>query len=768
MKSSHKRFLEVFSKPQSYFLVLVFLLICINVPFWNHSVWWPGTDTALAGESFYTFYSEFFLHGELLRWLPYGHYGIQADHWQLFDLSPMSYLTGLMGWIFRAKNALLLFKITLFFEQVLLLFGCFLLSEKLFKFRSTVFFVCLAVIGTTMPLIQVFWNFRIFYLFPLVLYLLYLSFEKGKPHYLWWAGTVEIFSLTGSLPYYGPIHLLIALFFCVAFYLEFRPRFVFILERSAQNLIFFILMLAVGAVFLYLEANMLNGIAVESRGRNALSHVVRLEDFLSYGPYLSPASFLGFLFPGVIHQFSRVTPETQLLIYIGALPFFFVFYASVSTRSRLAILFGSIVLLLSFFSLSTTSAVSKLFYYLFPPLSLFRSLGMLKGILRLFLLFFAGFGLDQFLKDAQNLEEGKEYRALLIKFYLCVAVASGLLVFLDMKYLNAFAYLKEWIQFHHFQLGIFFLFLLFCALRLHRKIRMGGAAAIFFLALNVLPYQGLVYASWPKNPSWSELGRVQDYAFQMQRGLNYDLTKRSMMGLRQVQDLSRTTVEPHNYIQYDPCFQVFTTSFQPEAVTRLNHARWNLPSSKPAEVAAFFRDPETLNFLQVVGCATPKVKIIPDALFASDQAEALHLIKTVSDFGRTVVIEDRTRQGNETLPAPQAVSASNEVSVISFSFNELVVRARVSKASGAWLYYADTYHPGWKAWMDGEEVPIYRANLAFKAIQLAPGTHTVCFRYFDSLRGVASYMLAFLSIAFGITLVLVILLWLAPFFKPSS
>jgi len=47
----------------------------------------------------------------------------------------------------------------------------------------------------------------------------------------------------------------------------------------------------------------------------------------------------------------------------------------------------------------------------------------------------------------------------------------------------------------------------------------------------------------------------------------------------------------------------------------------------------------------------------------------------------------------------------------------------------AFLYVSDTYYPGWRAYVDGKETEIYRANLAFRAIEAPKGKHTVVFKY---------------------------------------
>jgi uncharacterized membrane protein YfhO len=51
------------------------------------------------------------------------------------------------------------------------------------------------------------------------------------------------------------------------------------------------------------------------------------------------------------------------------------------------------------------------------------------------------------------------------------------------------------------------------------------------------------------------------------------------------------------------------------------------------------------------------------------------------------------------------------------------------------LVLTDLFYPGWRADVDGREVPIQRANFAFRAVSVPAGTHTVRFRFVpDSVR----------------------------------
>jgi hypothetical protein len=48
----------------------------------------------------------------------------------------------------------------------------------------------------------------------------------------------------------------------------------------------------------------------------------------------------------------------------------------------------------------------------------------------------------------------------------------------------------------------------------------------------------------------------------------------------------------------------------------------------------------------------------------------------------------------------------------------------------AYLVFSEVWYPGWRAWVDGVETPIYRADFAFRSVWLAaPGSHTVVMRF---------------------------------------
>ncbi len=62
-----------------------------------------------------------------------------------------------------------------------------------------------------------------------------------------------------------------------------------------------------------------------------------------------------------------------------------------------------------------------------------------------------------------------------------------------------------------------------------------------------------------------------------------------------------------------------------------------------------------------------------------------------------------------------------------FAANSLSLEVSNSGPREVFLYYADVWHPGWKARVNGQLVEVKRANLAYKLITLPLGMNRVDF-----------------------------------------
>jgi hypothetical protein len=81
-------------------------------------------------------------------------------------------------------------------------------------------------------------------------------------------------------------------------------------------------------------------------------------------------------------------------------------------------------------------------------------------------------------------------------------------------------------------------------------------------------------------------------------------------------------------------------------------------------------------------------------------------------------------------------SKSSEAAVTTFPswvnidiYTPNVVSMKVSTPIPQFLFLSDEYYPDWQATIDNKPLPIMRANYAFRAVLVPPGTHQVVFSY---------------------------------------
>ena len=78
------------------------------------------------------------------------------------------------------------------------------------------------------------------------------------------------------------------------------------------------------------------------------------------------------------------------------------------------------------------------------------------------------------------------------------------------------------------------------------------------------------------------------------------------------------------------------------------------------------------------------------------------------------------------------------VNIRSYSDEKIVIDAKAQ--DGGFLVLSDTYYPGWKAYVDGKEAEILRANYAYRALYLEKGDHEVTFEYKPMSVRVGAYI----------------------------
>ncbi len=99
--------------------------------------------------------------------------------------------------------------------------------------------------------------------------------------------------------------------------------------------------------------------------------------------------------------------------------------------------------------------------------------------------------------------------------------------------------------------------------------------------------------------------------------------------------------------------------------------------------------------------------------------------------GRDVPVErlPETPHRDVSTPRQPDVSYVHTPPHTSLTPSPNVVTITVLLERPGWVVLADTYYPGWFAYLDGRPAPLLRANYAFRAVAVEAGEHVVEFRY---------------------------------------
>lgn len=716
-------------------------------------------DALMTFTTYHFFYSELFFQGELPQWSPFYAFGMPSHYVQIASFTPLSYLTMALGYCLRVKNVYFLYGLTMLLEQLVFLAGLYHLSKMFFHEKMTVMVVCLIGILTHVSYGQIFFNFRIYYLAPLILYAIFSFFQKKHAAYLWIAGILVLLNLLGAPQYFASI------FFFVYFFVFFMlllshikklPLKTILTKKSIVLLVLLAFLLICHFVFL---KHLTYGVSLASESRNAETLGNSQQDFITYGG----VAHLPSLVTSLVSAYPFFQPNGAGIdntFYVSVAGVFFFFWALIFVRKYNYFVLMTVFVSLVFLSLG--GAFSKLVYY-FPLMAYFRHIGLIYGLAKIFMILCLGFGLDHFLMTKQTF--GKK---LLRSVFVCAGILLCfflLKMFQDAKWIEWLCSQFQWCSLPLFHLvfrwGGYAFFLLIVggveivlsALRQGDKyaVRFRIFRALFVLALmtELFSYQSLALKSLPDVDAakyqLSSMIKVKPLKYQPQRffmpkdeavKLRYDFLTRP-------ERINLSTFE-FDYMQFDPCIIRGIYDLMCSGVKDLFKINSGILAAEGGceedklrivtQSINYETKPEAKEFfvkmgrvLDVTALKEPKMpiaaiykmaKVMHDkVIFVNGNAEEMKKVREgLSGFG------------------PENVS----VKVKKFTANTLIAEANVKKKGGAWMVYDDAYHPGWKAYVDGQKVDISQANLAFKAVYLSEGSSEIVLKFFNGKGSVLS------------------------------
>ena len=119
----------------------------------------------------------------------------------------------------------------------------------------------------------------------------------------------------------------------------------------------------------------------------------------------------------------------------------------------------------------------------------------------------------------------------------------------------------------------------------------------------------------------------------------------------------------------------------------------------------------------------PHAQVVPNTT-EGDFAAIDHMKQADFDPAQTVILHV-----DENLPDERIFSGGTADITL---YEDTRVEITTNTESGGYLVLSDAYYPDWQATIDGEVVPIMRANSTFKAIMLPAGEHDIVFEFVPS------------------------------------
>ena len=147
--------------------------------------------------------------------------------------------------------------------------------------------------------------------------------------------------------------------------------------------------------------------------------------------------------------------------------------------------------------------------------------------------------------------------------------------------------------------------------------------------------------------------------------------------------------------------------------------------------------------------ALPRAFVVGAQRVVDGEDAALEAITRPGFDARRVAITEKPLDG---LPSTPGAEAGGSAEIVSYKPERVVVRAR--SAGAGLVVLGDNQYPGWKATVDGKDVPIERVDYLFRGVQVGPGEHTVVFRY-EPLSWRIGWIVSLVSLA-GLVLAFVI------------
>lgn len=597
--------------------------------------------------------------------------------------------------------------------------------------------------------------------FPLVLLLFEKGFQGKKPFFFFMTGAALAFQFLQH-------HWQISYYSCLAVALYFFGRVYFIYrDEKAWKPISKLLLYSFVMVVIFFGIASLNFLSVNQwaqqseRGggmsyQDATNWSEPPEELLTYfNPYYFGISRENYKDPGKIDVFywGRM-PFTQGSDYIGILPILLALLAAIYKRGKYFWVSVILILFSQLVAMGKYSFLYDLMYYYFPGMKTFRVPKMILFVFVFFVSVTAGMGLDWLLNERREGEKG--FRRFLFTLYAIAGVVLVLSIvawFFPSPFIGLFkgtvnpygrySATSTLMGKYQFAVSGFILSSIILGLStalIHitgtgRYLKQAKVVFILVFLFDVwfLNYKFLSTVPWKDDPHITTTPNIEyirkDKDLFRIAPLDGTGSNNKWFFYKMESVIAYEPVAEKIFTEYMDHIDIAGASLDLLNVKYLLFKREEFGGNTPPlgtmvlgkYKVVFNKDPNSVVLLNTR--FIPRAFPVHQVVVEKDKDIIFNILNNPQFNPREMVVLEDAPPAN--ISASPVSSSASKVKISRYTNDKITVDAEM--AENGFLVLSEKYYPGWKAYVDGKEAEIYKANYVMRATYLSKGRHNVEF-----------------------------------------
>lgn len=697
---------------------------------------WVTGKRMVSGDSVVWFgvFSYFFdclRHGILPLWNPYMNCGeiffLNIHVLHLWD--PSTLLLVLVGKLFRVST-LTIYQYDLLLRYLIFISGSYIFFRRLAKYRFSAFFafITLSFSAICSSYLKQHGFILCFYTLPWVLFLSFKFLEERSSMLLLW-----LFFFLGAAFATSGYHIMYLISACAVLLtcIYISKGFAYPKTGFSTNdrkviwgaiIIFLLLSINLIPVFLAYIRDTVPDVRIFEAPTAANAY---LADFFNlFTPYSFMLHFEMIYFKSVL--------ASEAFLYIGLIPLFLaiagIFYSRHKYRTGFTLALGITALLM----LGLQFGLSRLFSYFFPFFFIIRNTHIFATFFIFCLVYFTCIGTDVIIERIKNPGSARGLPKGLIPIVLFISLTSILINRYVLSVYRAplaqfperymalssmlgedFATLLNNIFSRSYQNVLLFLVSISVVYYVFKspkiKVKFKYFTLVALVAIDLLSFNAALYRFTTMPKADLSLWPKEKVAFSDKR--------------------APVMLPRYPFFGFAPAMQrIFSASSS--RIRGITTHFYEMKDFFDFENDKIVRPEVKEIFMGVTG---ERIKLVNGAVVLPVERQAQECAKLEERVAQRVVfIEDDPPGKFLKLKIPVERIADSQIvngtiNILGFDPNSLLLE--VNSEADCLLYYSDGFDRSWRAFIDGKESRIYRANMAFKAVILEKGRHTVRFVY---------------------------------------